>query len=58
MVGWWTAGAIQRWALAWVYGGVVHYDADRRAGAPVFGARERYRAAVLDRVRAVPLGTC
>jgi hypothetical protein len=58
MVGWWTAGAIQRRALAWVYGDVVHYDADRRAGAPVFGARERYRTAVLDLVQAVPPGIC
>jgi len=33
-------------ALAWVYGDVVHHDADRRAGAQAFGVRERYRAAV------------
>lgn len=33
-------------ALAWIYGDVVHHDADRRAGARVFGVRERYRAAV------------
>ena len=33
-------------ALAWIYGDVVHHDADRRAGARVFGVGERYRAAV------------
>ncbi|MFG2402634.1 hypothetical protein [Streptomyces lydicus] len=33
-------------AHAWIYGDVVHHDADRRAGADPFGLQERFRAAV------------
>ena len=33
-------------AFAWIYGDVVHADADRRDGAHVFGVEERFHAAV------------
>ncbi|MFJ3214059.1 hypothetical protein [Streptomyces flaveolus] len=38
--------ADQRLAMAWVYGDVVHHDADRLQEADPFGLSGRYRAAV------------
>ena len=36
----------RRLAFAWIYGDVVHADAERRNGAEVFGVEERFHGAV------------